>query len=161
MSQMVTHSNVTCTNLFLFLFSNEMVRTKRKSARHTRKRPPLLFYVWHPDRKGSSSYMWHDSIMSMTWLIHTCGMTHSYVWHDSLMQVIDLNFKEDFFHGRNIPWLRHATWMSHVTRMNESCHTYVWIKSHVWMRHITYEWVMSQRWISHVTHMNHICDMTH
>jgi len=24
-------------------------------------------------------------------------------------------------------------WMSHVTRMNESCHTYEWVMSHVWM----------------------------
>jgi len=33
--------------------------------------------------------------------------------------------------------------MGHVTRMNESCHTYEWVMSHVWM--------------SHVTHMNESC----
>ena len=27
--------------------------------------------------------------------------------------------------------------MSHVTRMNESCHTYKWVMSHVWMSHVT------------------------
>ena len=33
--------------------------------------------------------------------------------------------------------------MSHVTHMNESCHTYEWVMSHIWM--------------SHVTHMNESC----
>jgi len=33
--------------------------------------------------------------------------------------------------------------MSHVTHMNESCHTYEWVMSHVWT--------------SHVTHMNESC----
>ena len=50
-------------------------------------------------------------------------------------------------------------WMSHVTRMNESCHTYEWVMAHVWMSHVTrmneschtYEWVMSHVWLSHVT----------
>ena len=34
-------------------------------------------------------------------------------------------------------------WMSHVTHMNASCHTY--------------EWVMSYMWMSHVIHMNESC----
>ena len=66
--------------------------------------------------------------------------------------------------------------MSHVTRMNESCHTYEWVMSHVWMSHVTrmneschtYEWVMSHVWMSHVTHIQMsrrhkwvMWDMTH
>jgi len=42
-------------------------------------------------------------------------------------------------------------WLSHVTLVNESCHTYEWVMSHLWMSHVTlvneschtYEWVMS------------------
>jgi len=42
-------------------------------------------------------------------------------------------------------------WMSHVTHMNESCHTYEWVMSHIRMSHVThmneschaYEWVMT------------------
>ena len=63
-------------------------------------------------------------------------------------------------------------WMRHVTTlMNESCHTYECIISHIWMSHVkhmseschashmnaschTYEWVMSHIGMSHVTHMN-------
>ena len=65
--------------------------------------------------------------------------------------------------------------MSHVSLMNESCLTYEWVMSHVWMSHVThewvtshmnesrhtYEWVMSHIWKSHVTHMNesrHTCE---
>jgi len=48
--------------------------------------------------------------------------------------------------------------MSHVTHMNESCHTYEWVMSHIWMSHVThmneschtYEWVMSPMWMSYV-----------
>jgi len=33
--------------------------------------------------------------------------------------------------------------MRHVTYMNDTCHTYEWGMSHIWMRHVTYEWGMS------------------
>jgi len=33
------------------------------------------------------SYVWHDSFIRVTWLIRTCDMTHSYVWHDSFVHV--------------------------------------------------------------------------
>ena len=56
-------------------------------------------------------------------------------------------------------------WLSHVTHMNESCHTYEWVMSHIWMSPVThtneschtYEWVMSHIWMSHVTHTNESC----
>ena len=51
-------------------------------------------------------------------------------------------------------WVMSHIWMSHVTRMNESRHTYerwnmIQIKA--------YERVMSHIWMSHVTHMNESC----
>ena len=69
-------------------------------------------------------------------------------------------------------------WMSHVTHMNESWHTYEWVMSHIWTSHVTnsacglnhsivvvtplhshhtYERVMSHIWTFHVTHMNESC----
>jgi len=36
---------------------------------------------------GTHSYVWHDSCICVTWLIHMCDMTHSYVWHDSFICV--------------------------------------------------------------------------
>ena len=44
--------------------------------------------------------------------------------------------------------------MSHVTHTNESCHTYEWVMSHIWMCHNSYKWVMSHIWMSHVTYTN-------
>jgi len=49
--------------------------------------------------------------------------------------------------------------MSHVTHMNESCHTGEWVMSHVWMSHVSnmneschkYEWIMSHIWMISVT----------
>jgi len=62
-------------------------------------------------------------------------------------------------------WVMSLIWMSHVTHMNESCHSYEWVMSLIWMSHVphirkschTYEWVMSLIWMSHVTHMNESC----
>jgi len=39
-------------------------------------------------------------------------------------------------------WSMSQVFMSHVTRMNESCHN------------VTYEWIMSHRWMSRVKRMN-------
>ena len=57
----------------------------------------------------------------------------------------------------------------HVTHMSESCHTYEWVMSHIWMSHVThmseschtYEWVTSHIWMSYITmwlvHVNESC----
>jgi len=54
-------------------------------------------YVWHDSSicftslihmfYMSLSHVWHDSFICVTWLIHMCDMTHSYVWHDSFVCV--------------------------------------------------------------------------
>ena len=62
-------------------------------------------------------------------------------------------------------WVMSHIWMGHVTHMNESCHTYAWVMSHIRMHHVThmnkscytYECVMSHIWMSHVTYMNASC----
>ena len=41
--------------------------------------------------------------------------------------------------------------------MNESCHTYEWVVSHMNESCYTYGCVMSHIWMSHVTHMNESC----
>ena len=50
-------------------------------------------------------------------------------------------------------------WMSHVTHMNESCHTYEWVMSRrhaIHLRHLVLR--LDTRWrMSHVTHMNESC----
>ena len=82
-------------------------------------------------------------------------------------------------------WMSHVThicrwdnawrWMSHVARVtclthDESCLTYEWVCHHIWISHVSYEWVMSRMneschiWMSHAlriykshgTHIPHI-----
>jgi len=68
--------------------------------------------------------------------------------------------------------MRHTShvWMSHVTCMNESCHTYESVTLHTTCdipctSHVTHmnesrytcEWVMSHTWMSHVIHVNESC----
>jgi len=44
--------------------------------------------------------------------------------------------------------------------MNESCHTYEWVMSHIWMSHVTHineSWHVYERVMSHIlSHVNHI-----
>ena len=59
--------------------------------------------------------------------------------------------------------------MSHVTHVNESCHTPEWVVSRTLMRHVThvnrschtYDWVMSHIWLIHVSQMNEKYHITH
>jgi len=91
------------------------------------------------------SYVWHDSFICGTWLIHMCDMTHTYVWHNS------------YICGT---WLIHTCYMTHsyaghdsyiyVTGLIHVCdmNTYERVKScisescHVWMSHVSYECVV-------------------
>ena len=80
-------------------------------------------YAWRTVEKLNLT--WFSTI---TWFFESC--------HDSHMIVADSN-------GREIH--------TYVVHMNESCHTYGWVMSHVWMSHVThmnaschtYRWVMS------------------
>jgi len=45
-----------------------------------------------------------------------------------------------------------------VTHMNESCHSYEWVMSHIWMTHANESGThMNDSCMSHVTHMNESC----
>ena len=64
--------------------------------------------------------------------------------------------------------------MSHVTHINESCHTCEWFMSHIWVSHVTHMYicmiaqdaweglrVMSHIWVRNVTHMmSHVTHMS-
>jgi len=76
------------------------------------------------------SYVWHDSFICVTWLIHVCDLTHSCVWLDSFICRLQQDAYRNFLlfnknKIRYVPYCRR-----------------------------TYESVMSHIWISHVTHMN-------
>jgi len=63
-------------------------------------------------------YVWHDSLICVTWLIDMCDMTHWYVWHDSLICVPWLIDMCDM----TLWYVRHdslicATWLFHTCMM--------------------------------------------
>jgi len=65
--------------------------------------------------------MWHDVFIRVTWLIHTVDITDSPVWHNSFV-CVTWNVMKWSCHTYG--WVMSHIWMSHVTHMNESCHTY-------------------------------------
>ena len=122
--------------------------------------------------------------LSGTRLIHMYEVTHSYVWCDSYICSRRSSRPQRLLGAWSRVWRILVTshvykrftcpiWMSHVTRMNESCHTcevrgaefdgywwlvtcindsrdiYEWVMSHESCH--TYERVMSHMWTSHVT----------
>jgi len=145
--------------------------------------------------RTNESYHIHEWVKSNTWMSHTkwprpVGCLKLQVIfrqratkYRALLR--KMTYKDKASHGSSTPcmthmndvrytyeWvMSHIEWvmshirMSHVTRMNASCHTYEWVMSHMWMSHVThmneschaYEWVMSHMWMSHVTHMNESC----
>ena len=75
-------------------------------------------------------------------------------------------------HVTHMPESCHTYKVSHVTCMNESCHTYECIIAHAWMSHAThineschmYEWVMSHVWMHNSTRVHaltHLEPLTH
>ena len=93
------------------------------------------------------AYVWHDSFICVTWLIHAestiflllravCDMTHSYVWHDSCICVTWLMHMCDMAHA----YVWHdsficATWLIHMCDMT---HSYVWHDSFIHSQGVSY-----------------------
>ena len=92
---------------------------------------------------------------------HTC--THTHTWPidmcDTHIHTRD-PFTRDAYETWHIRCEMSHTWTSHVTHMNESCHTYERVMSHIWTSHVThmneschtYERVMSHKWMRRVTY---------
>jgi len=144
-------------------------------------------YVWHDSSIRMIWlvwYVWHDSLIRVMLPIDMCYMIHdSYiriiwlvwcVWRDSLVCVIlpiDMCYMT---HDSYIcvPWLIRTcdTAQSHMCTMNqwyvnlvkESCHTYGWVMSHIWMSHVTHMDESQQTYesVTCATWLIQMCSMT-
>ena len=127
---------------------------------------PLQAYVWRASFRicdMTHSYVWHDSFLCVTWLIHICDtsfysyvkydsftrmtclcdMTHWYVWHDSFICVTCLF--SYLWHDTFIS----ETWLIHTCAMS---HSHVWHDSD----DATLRCVSS---LTRVTWLIHMCDL--
>ena len=106
----------------------------------------------------------HPLVFSPTWyvfvIVFYCFLLFLNVYQDASTH-LGIAGKESC---HTFEWVMSHVWMSHVKRVNESCHTYKWVMSHIWMSHVTHmneschthEWVKSHIWMSHSCLMN-IC----
>jgi len=96
-------------------------------------------YTWLT-RDMTYSFVWLDSIICVTWPLHTCDMTQSYVWPDSSI---------------------HVTTLIHVFAMTHSCMCHDSFMYVPWLIH-TYDVTYSYLWDeSPVTCLIYVCDMSH
>jgi len=122
------------------------------------------------------SHMWVSYVTHMNelhfWMAHGAHVQYSTMWMSHVKQMKDLcqtyewvtsyiwTLQLSFWMSHKFEWVmshmyssidRRCTQRSHVAYMNESCHTYKWALSHIWMSHVTrtnkswhsYEWVTS------------------
>jgi len=83
-----------------------------------------ICYVTH-------SYVWHDSFICSTWLIHTCDMAQSYMWHDSSIFLLEetqlpaLHMWHDSFIC--VTWLIRMCRMTHSYVSHDSFICMIWL----------------------------------
>jgi len=147
---------------------------------HTRWRRRCTSFETHSSENEWSPYLWHDSFIRATRLIHLNAndATQSserewppYLWHDSFIRatrLIHLN-AHDATQSSEREWspyswhdsIIRATWLIHRMKcqMNESLCTYEWVLSQIW-RSFTFRWMghsFAFKWMSHVAHTNESC----
>jgi len=74
-----------------------------------------LLWLLARERAQHAAHMWHNSFTCVTWLIHTCDMTHSHMWHDSFTHVTWLVRTCDITHSHR--WhdsFTHMTWLIRI-----------------------------------------------
>ena len=137
-------------------------------------------YVWHVS-PGCTQMSWTSCCNTSRSPSASLRMDESCRTHEEVIIIIPQIWSShatQMFMWECVCVMSHL-WMSHVTLMNESCHTYEWVMSHIWMSHVTlmneschtYETVMQHKcfhlaptvavgaWmcVCHVTHMNESC----
>jgi len=172
------HSLEWRSHIWHTLINQSHMNESRTGARTFTQRGVVLEqHLWvmsHMSRWTSELYHTCQRVMSM-WLIHichtcdicdsfkfvrssTCESCHTYQCHTYQCQdgpqsyITRVNMS-----CRTCQYIMPRMWMSHVTYMNESCHTYEWVMSQNVSCHAC-QYIMSRMWMSHVTYMNESCD---
>jgi len=134
----------------------------------------------------ASSYVWRDSFVCVTWLIHMCDVTHLYEWHGSFTRVIwlirvydkaDWNLQKLLICMRvttdSYVWhdsvtcvhclvLIYATWLiylcdvTHSYRSRNSSMCVTWIGIFIYVLHVCMSCVTYMNWLIHTGVYIHI-----
>ena len=107
-------------------------------------------------------------VLPRKWMIHvTWSMSHAtqmsrvphtiHSWVTSHISMSHVTYINESCH--TYQWVMSHIPFSHATHMNESCHMYQWVKTSCWTARHTYERVMSHIWLRHITHMNEPCQV--
>ena len=96
-------------------------------------------------------YVWHDSFICVTWLIHMCDMTHTYVWplsHSCVARDSFVCVWHDSFIC--VTWLVHACDMphscvwhdsfEHMTCLMHTCAVTLSVRA-IWPIHVCVPWL--------------------
>jgi len=142
-------------------------------------------FVPNINAEGVKSYVWHDSFIPVSWIIHTCDMTQSIhatwlIWclrHDSFIRVSQLIHACAMTQSIRVTWLFHTYDMTHLYMWHESFYMFDMTDSHFkkWPIHMfdmthLYLWHDSfthtlqckcMTWLIHTYTTIHACDMTH
>jgi len=104
-------------------------------------------------------YGWKRSLA--LWLKTQSCIVATYEWRPSLALWVDraLRCGSIWTKTRSCKVPAYFWWISHVTHLNESCHTFEWVMPHTWMSHVTHlnesyhahKWIASHAWKNHAT----------
>ena len=105
-------------------------------------------------------YVWHDSFICVTWLIHMCDMTRPYVWHDLFICVTwPTHMCDPAAHLNNAKPIEICLCTHYMCFMTCS---YMWHDSSICVTWFIICVILPcaaepQIWIGHVKHMDESC----
>ena len=148
-------------------------RCNREVSKHLPTIAMRLVNLWSPQVCDMThSYVWHDSFINVTWLIHKCDMTHSYVWQDSSIYPQSPCASSTSGVPRCVTWLIHMCDMTHLYVWHDSSINVTWLIHRCDMTH-SYMWqdsfiypqspcaLSTSGVLGCMAWLAHMCDMTH
>ena len=139
-----------CHTYDMMWHDSNMCTARHDSFIHKKGETRLIHTYERRDMTHQVPHVWHDALICKTWPIQIRDMTHSNIWmprHDSSMSTW----------WENTSTMRAAAWLVSnpfffwsVIHLRRDMYAFEWVRSHVWMGHIshtnesclTWEWVM-------------------